>query len=264
MYQPIQMPYLLSKSYAQYVTYNEVEIPSLSEFAITAFEAYSISDEISSIREIILMQGTIDLGFDLQEKWVGFGGLSRTDFNFPWQIPFQNFRIRLKPGAFHQLTGIPANSIIDDYIPLSQIDPSFDEDAFLELSFDEAKRFIIDYLEKLCEGKTANQYTTLFDQLIESPPNKTSELYQMLAMSDRQCQRVFQKHFGLPPKLVLSILRFQKCLDLLFRTERTTEDVLTELDYYDQAHMINDFKRNIGITPRELLELMKSDDSINS
>ena len=55
--------------------------------------------------------------------------------------------------------------------------------------------------------------------------------------------------------MVLTVLRFQKCLDLLINRSAKTDEIIGELDYYDQAHFTNDFKRAIGLTPRELVGL---------
>ena len=259
MYRPIQIPHVLSKEYAKYVFHREMEIelPNLRGFAIYAFEAYSKTKEPILLTETILMQGTIDIGFDLDNRWIGFGGIKRTDYEFNWSFPFRNFGIRLKPGAFHQLTGIPASSIIDDFIPLAKIDVKFDEEAFFQLSFEEAKLFLMNYKEELCRHKIPDQYTTLFDDLADDPPTNTGKLYDRVGLSSRQCQRVFAKHYGFSPKMVLTILRFQKCLDLLINAEIRTNDMIGELDYYDQAHFTNDFKRALGLTPRELVELYR-------
>jgi AraC-like DNA-binding protein len=255
MYRPIQIPHVLSKEYAKYISHKEIELATIENFAIHGFEAYSRTDKPLVLKETILIQGTIDIGFDLDNKWVGFGNVSETDFNFTWQLPFRNFGIRLKPGAFYQLTGIPATSIMDDFISLSTIDEGFDEDAFFQLTFDEGKAFLINYIERLCKDKEPDKYTTLFDDLAKVPSLSTTELYEIVGLSSRQCQRVFTKHFGFSPKMALTILRFQRCLYLLTSANLNAGQVMEELDYYDQAHFINDFKGNIGLTPRELVRL---------
>ena len=130
MYYPIQIPHLLSTDFAEHLAYSETVIPALQDFSIYAFEAYSRTAEPSNLAQIILTQGTIDLGFDLVNKWIGYGGLSQTDYQFMWEFPFRNFGVRLKPGAFHQLTGIDASSMMDQFLPLSEVDSYFDEAAF--------------------------------------------------------------------------------------------------------------------------------------
>ena len=253
MYYPIQIPHILSADYSKYISYSEIQIPDLYNFAIYAFEAYTTATEIPYIEEIILNQGTIDLGFDMDNKWIGFGGISQTDYNFRWDFPFHNFGIRLKPGTFYQLTGINANALMDEFLPLKDIDKDFDEEAFFALSFEDARDFLINYVKELASFHVPTRYTLLFDELAESPPNSTTELYELLNLSPRQCQRNFAKHYGITPKMVLTVLRFQKCLRLLLLKNTNTNRVLDDLNYYDQAHFTKDFKRHLGMTPRELV-----------
>jgi AraC-type DNA-binding domain-containing proteins len=46
-------------------------------------------------------------------------------------------------------------------------------------------------------------------------------------------------------------------LQILIADEANANDILTMLQYYDQPHWIRDFKRNIGLTPQELLNRYK-------
>lgn len=65
--------------------------------------------------------------------------------------------------------------------------------------------------------------------------------------------KAFYKNFGLSPQMVLCILRFQKCLKSLTIDKINPVNVMNMSNYYDQSHFINDFKRNIGLTPLELV-----------
>jgi methylphosphotriester-DNA--protein-cysteine methyltransferase len=96
-------------------------------------------------------------------------------------------------------------------------------------------------------------FTGLFDTIAEVRLSTTKELYTLLHFSPRQCQRLFAKHFGITPKMTLSIVRFQTCLEILTSDKSRPADVMRITGYYDQPHFINDFKRNLGITPLELI-----------
>ncbi len=93
----------------------------------------------------------------------------------------------------------------------------------------------------------------LFNALSKSVPGAVNELYTMLHFSPRQCQRLFAMHYGITPQLALCILRFQKCLEILTTGEARPYDAMNAAGYYDQSHFIKDFKRNLGITPLELV-----------
>jgi AraC-like DNA-binding protein len=161
---------------------------------------------------------------------------------------------RFKPGAFHAITQIPANKAMDEYIPLNSFDKDFPMDLFFNLPFSEAKIFFSDYIGKLINGKKPNKFIALFDDLNKNIPCSVSEIYQKLNYSHRQCQRLFIKNYGLSPQMVLCIIRFQKCLEIIISGKKKPKEALEISNYYDQSHFINDFKRHIGLTPQELFE----------
>ena len=62
----------------------------------------------------------------------------------------------------------------------------------------------------------------------------------------------FREHVGLPPKAVARIMRFNHALRLLQgAVDRRWVDVAHAAGYYDQAHMIRDFRQFAGVSPTE-------------
>ena len=57
--------------------------------------------------------------------------------------------------------------------------------------------------------------------------------------------------------MVLSIIRFQNCLELLISSEVDSSEVLSQIEYYDQSHYIKDFRKNIGITPSDFIKIYR-------
>ncbi|GCF92841.1 hypothetical protein NRIC_07320 [Enterococcus florum] len=249
MYYPVQIPHLLSPAFRAAVCYQEERIASLSDFCICYWQMLPAGEGAAPINNIIIADGCIDLVVSLDQKQIGFSGTRQTDFHYEIQ-PQQRFMgLRLKPGAFHQLTRLPAERAMDRFLPLKQLFAYFDEDAFFQHEFEEAKEALINFFHQQIMDQQADQYTQLFDHLSKQLPETVNELCQRLHMSERTCQRQFKKVYGLSPKKVLSILRFQKTLT--HTHDSLNSAAITE--YYDQSHLIADFKRNIGITPRELL-----------
>lgn len=70
-------------------------------------------------------------------------------------------------------------------------------------------------------------------------------------LSARQLERRFLNEVGIPPRLLASILRFRRVFDL-FEVPQAGGWVEAALSagYFDQAHMIRDFKRFAGVQPR--------------
>jgi len=253
MYYPLQIPNILNKELPQYISHTEEIIKSLQDFVICIWQTKPLSKQKMPATDVILTDGCIDLVVLCDSKEIGYSGMSKTNFNYTYDLPATAFGARLKPGAFEQLTKISAKKAMDVFLPLNTIDASFDSSHFFSLKYEEAIEYFINYLQKLIGNKTPNKFVTLFDELIKNPPSAPTELYDKFNLSPLQCQRYFAKHFGIAPQTVLSIIRFQYCLGILTSGEATPSEALELAAFYDQSHFIKDFKKNIGLTPFEYL-----------
>lgn len=253
MYYPIQIPYILDEVFLRQIEYKEKVVKEISDFIICYWQMKSSNAKKVLLDNIIIVDGCIDLIVDFDNKAIGFSGMSKSNFHFPIQSPAMFMGLRLMPATFHQLTEKPAYVAMDNFVPLTTIYSDFDIDSFFSLSFEKAKDYLIDFIKNKLFGIVPNDYVKLFNELIVDPPASVSDLCSLLNISSRQCQRDFSKHYGLTPKMVLSILRFQKSLSFLISAKTKPSDILEFTSYYDQSHLINDFKKNIGITPYQLV-----------
>ena len=253
MYYPVQIPFVLNKEFSDAVTYSEQIIAAYRDFVICLWEMRPRTREKKVVENIIITDGCIDLVVDHDAGRIGFAGMSKTDFHYKLGLPAASFGARLKPGAFYALTGIPASNVMDTFLPLADFDAAFDAGTFFALPYAEAKVFFTDYIGRLIQGNATSAYTKLFDKWFDDIPASVPEIYETLAFSPRQSQRLFYKHYGMTPQTALCILRFQKCLGILVSDNAKPCDALNSANYYDQAHFIKDFRRCIGITPSELV-----------
>lgn len=92
--------------------------------------------------------------------------------------------------------------------------------------------------------------------LIGAGCNDIVSLADTACLSTRQFQRIFAEYTGATPKEYARIIRFQRALHFM---EREAGASLTELaykcGYYDQSHMIRDFRTLSGYTPGEYLAM---------
>jgi AraC-like DNA-binding protein len=73
-------------------------------------------------------------------------------------------------------------------------------------------------------------------------------------ISNRQLERRFLCEVGLSPKQLCRILRFQQIFRALNGNDATWAAVALDCGYYDQAHLIRDFRQFSGVTPAALLQ----------
>ena len=70
-------------------------------------------------------------------------------------------------------------------------------------------------------------------------------------LSSRQLERRFLDEVGIPPRLLASIFRFRRVFDLLEQPQSGRwVSAAIGAGYFDQAHMIRDFKRFSGQQPQ--------------
>ena len=85
---------------------------------------------------------------------------------------------------------------------------------------------------------------------------RISALASQAGIGTRQLERRFLRGVGLPPRLLGRILRFQHLFRLAHdeaATPGTWADRAVDAGYYDQAHLLRDFREFAGSTPPRFL-----------
>ncbi len=78
---------------------------------------------------------------------------------------------------------------------------------------------------------------------------------ESIGVSERRLEREFKQKIGVSPKRFSRILRFQKLLKSLERSGTAVLlDKALELGYYDQAHMVHEFKEFAGKSPTTFID----------
>jgi AraC-like DNA-binding protein len=80
------------------------------------------------------------------------------------------------------------------------------------------------------------------------------EICRQHNISRKHLNFLFQEYLGVSPKMLSSLNRFQQILQTISRSrpDRLT-NVAYELDFFDQAHFNNNFKRFTGIKPNDYI-----------
>lgn len=89
-------------------------------------------------------------------------------------------------------------------------------------------------------------------RLINSGQSEVALLADTACLSTKQFQRIFSEHVGTNPKEFSRTVRFQKALHLLeTRPQLPFTALAYECNYFDQSHLIKEFKALSGYTPGE-------------
>ncbi|WP_439608991.1 helix-turn-helix domain-containing protein [Hydrogenophaga sp.] len=177
--------------------------------------------------------------------------------------------ITLNPGATLGLFGVPANELTALTVQWDDIVPK-------------AHRDVPDQLAAAADDVTRVQHVLQSLQALQRPSDPSRHLVEHAArrlgatmggisvrelagelnLSERRVQQLFASHIGLAPSVWRRLQRLHGTLRLL-RTAETPQwaEIALCAGYYDQSHLINEFRALCGLTPQQLVQRVVSDSS---
>ena len=170
------------------------------------------------------------------------------------------FSILFNPQGISSFFKIPASELYNQTIPLrfllgAQLD-KIEDDLFEAKSILEQVSIVETLLLNLLKKKENYKLPRIAKSVnqINSIPENTQipELANKACLSRKQFERSFTELIGISPKQFMRVVRFQRALYL---QQINSQIKLTELaidaGYYDQSHMISEFKQLSGYTPKQ-------------
>ena len=99
----------------------------------------------------------------------------------------------------------------------------------------------------------------IVERILKDPEiKKVDDLTRIAGMGKRALQRLFNEYVGVSPKWVIRRYRLHEVIETFnSRTRPEWVQLALDLGYFDQAHLINDFKTIVGYTPTEYQKLLK-------
>lgn len=171
------------------------------------------------------------------------------------------FSIQFKPHGLSMFFDIPLNELYNQNVPLKYL---FKHDT-VELenklnegqSFNERVQMVENFLLMRLK-KSKNRYNYLRIEHCISIINQKRGVVEIdflaskACLSRKQFERLFSQYVGASPKQFLKTIRFQSSIHEKFKN-RTINliDLTYYCGYYDQSHMINDFQKLAGMTPKQ-------------
>lgn len=226
----------------------------------------------NSAQEKILPDGRVELIFNLAARFQRFhkngaiekqpGAILVGQMREPVSIAptgaIDLFGIRFKPGGAFPFLRIPLHELTDHILPAAEhwrdFVPELEERLRGAQSFAEKIRHAEAVLWRLFQPQEDRAVETLIDRIMASEGRRSvTQLAHDLGLSARQLERRFQITVGLGPKLLARIIRFQKIFKALEENPHGWSDVALACGYYDQAHLIHDFKGFSGQNPSAFL-----------
>jgi AraC-like DNA-binding protein len=185
------------------------------------------------------------------------GGVFTEKFSRVLEGRSQVFGIKFKPGGFRQFLKAPVSSLANRMVPVNGIFGK-DADALEEVLVSDceedemiaaANEFFV--LRASEPDKTVQMAGDLVERILHEPDIKTVDnLAEQTGIGKRSLQRIFNEYVGINPKWVIRRYRLHELVERLDSGAQIDwAQLALELGYFDQAHLINDFKSIVGRTP---------------
>jgi AraC-like DNA-binding protein len=165
-------------------------------------------------------------------------------------------RVGFHPGGLYRLLGIPMMEMVDESYDATDVFGHELKEVNTRLqeagNFDEIHAIVENFLlQKLKVLKSVLPFDLAMLELLRSNGNLAIEqVASMACLSLRQFERVCKDRIGLPPKLYARLTRFSKAYRLREnRSGISWTSIAYECGYFDQMHMIRDFKTFAGVPP---------------
>lgn len=200
--------------------------------------------EDSSVSDLSLLSGQQNTPYDLQVA----GHVSV-------------FSITFHPQGAQMFFDIPMDEILDQTVSLRHFQSEFidhlEDDLYEASCFQERVQIMDLFLLKLLRlkqmGAELPRLMVVIGLIDRSRGMVSIEtLAKKACLSRKQFERVFRAGVGISPKRFLRIIRLQHAI---FRRQVESAVSLTSLayecGYFDQSHMVNDFKQLTGLSPKQ-------------
>jgi len=189
-----------------------------------------------------------------------FGPHASTKIEARFQGTFLEFGIFLKPFASWQLFRIPPANFTEAEFDAEDVFGRWMHEFWMGLaectSF--ADRVSTADLCLLPFALRAGPFTRIMragEVLLHAPASSTIEQIAFdAALSVRTFGRTFSAEMGITPRLFARVARFQRAIDLKRESGESWLTVAHESGYFDQMHMVRDFREIGGRAPGQLIE----------
>jgi len=161
--------------------------------------------------------------------------------------------LQFKPGWSVPLLGVSANALTDRIVLLEDLWGQAGRDLGRELP---ATASVPELLDRLSRAIAVRAHTEPASarlarravRLLEGDEVRVESVAKQLGVTPRHLRRAFSESIGIGPKEFARTVRLQRAV----RKASTSTDwgrIAVDSGYYDQAHLIADFRDLVGLTP---------------
>jgi AraC-like DNA-binding protein len=174
------------------------------------------------------------------------------------------FTLLVRPGWSVPLFGVATRELTDRIVPLEELWGGAARGLCEELLATRSRAEVMERVEAAlarrpgaaldsASGRLARRAV----QLLESGEVRVDAVAGQLGVTARHLRRAFVEQIGIGPKEFARSVRLQRAVRLAAGTADWTR-VAADAGYYDQAHLIAEFHRLVGLTPSAFLRCARA------
>lgn len=198
--------------------------------------------------------------FSFENRQCLIGGVNTGKFSRVLEGQSGVFGIRFRPGGFRPFMNAPAISLTNRIIPARSVfgKGTSELEAILHSSSWDEDRMLAamsEFMRKRLPEPDPD--VELAEQIVrrirrENEIKTVNDLAGGTGFGIRTLQRIFREYVGASPKWVIRRFRLHELVEVLNSGKQPDWCQLAlELGYFDQAHLINDFKAVVGDSPTQ-------------
>lgn len=180
-----------------------------------------------------------------------------------WKGNFRDFVVSFQPSGFHRLFSLSMTELTDRVYEASELMGGevclLHERLYQSASLNEMARLTESFLlKRLATVQPFHAVQLASTGILDHHGRvRLDDLVQKAGLSQRQFERKFIEQVGMGPKLYCRVSRLNNAIRLKEeRPDHTWTDITYLAGYFDQMHLIKDFKLLAGATPSEFFRLI--------
>ena len=183
----------------------------------------------------------------------------------PIQAGVDYFGIRFRPGALKALFDVDLNligeKVVDALCLGNQNIGSLHHALYHFTSFEQRVAHCESVLGAIPTNGPTEKFADALAIIYSSQGNLGigSCLAKTLQMSSRQLNRMFREYVGVSAKCFAAVVRAHGVCEYLYGMPKQSLVASSLYGYFDQAHLLNDFKQRFLLSPRPFFERFRSD-----
>jgi AraC-like DNA-binding protein len=223
----------------------------------------------AGVMEHVLPDGAVRLAFHFGDRPAAAG--APAEIIGAWSAPARvglrgkvdGITVTLRAGAAAALLGVPAGEMANTAVALDAVWGAPARDLYAQLAQAASDAARVRVLQaalqrRLCAGGHALDGTAAYAAgLIARSGGALSvpQAARSAGVGERRLQQLFFAHVGLPPRTWSRLARLHACVRALRRPAPVPWAVrAADGGFYDQAHLINEFRALAGMTPEQFVQ----------